>query len=65
MILNTFELFKNVDWFLNFGSLFLLFVDLLPSLINTKFHLLSSNKRLILCNKDFFWVYFDVAIRFF
>ena len=44
MIFQTFKIisFKNVDWFLNLASLFLLFVDLLPSLIKENFTLLYS-----------------------
>ena len=40
----TFEFiwFKKFDWFLSFASLFLLFVNLLPSLIKEQSHLLCS-----------------------
>ena len=44
MIFKTFEIIclKNVNWFLSIASLFLLFVELLPSLIKEKYYLQRS-----------------------
>ena len=36
---------KNVDWFLNFASLVLLFINLIPCLIKNNSHLLCSKKK--------------------
>ena len=56
MSFKTYEIiwFKKmliVDWFLSFASFFLLFVDLLPSLIIDVLF-----KKISLCSQDFDWL---------
>ena len=62
IIFKTFE----ISWFekhhfLNFASLFVLFVDLLPSLFMKIFCLLFSSEKVNSCSYGFFWLYFDVV----